>query len=130
EALLQVLEQIQNLAADRNVEGRDGLIADDQLGLECQSAGDGDALPLAAGELVWKALGVLGRKPNGAQQLANARAAVRRRELRVQQQRFSQDIADAHARMKQTVRILKDQLGPGAPLPQRGGGEGGKVLTV
>ena len=45
-------EQIDDLRLDRDVERRDRLVADDQLRLAGQRAGDADALALAAGELV------------------------------------------------------------------------------
>ena len=37
-----------------------GLVADDELGLDRQSAGNADALLLTAGELVGETVGVLG----------------------------------------------------------------------
>ena len=52
EPLLQVLQQVDDLRLDRHVERRDRLVADDELGLDGQRAGDADALALAAGELV------------------------------------------------------------------------------
>ena len=47
----------------------DGLVADDELGLDCQGAGDAHALLLAAGELVGIAVCVLGVQAHHAQQL-------------------------------------------------------------
>ena len=52
ESLLEALEQVDDLGLDRDVEGADGLVGDDEVGLERQGPGDADALPLAAGELV------------------------------------------------------------------------------
>ena len=49
---LQVAQQIEDLRADRDVERRDRLVADDQLRLDRERARDGDALALAAGEFV------------------------------------------------------------------------------
>ena len=46
------IEQVQDLALDRDVERRHGLVADDEVRVERQRAGDADALALAAGELV------------------------------------------------------------------------------
>ena len=100
------------------------------LGSSAKRAGDGDALTLAAGEFVRKALGVLGRKPTVRR---SSPTRVRRSagvKVVQQQQRFGQDLADSHARIKRTVGILKDQLGTGARLPQLGVGKGGEVLTV
>ena len=64
ELVLQVLEQVDDLRLDRHVEGGDRLVADDELGLERERAGDADALALAAGELVRVAVVVLRVEPD------------------------------------------------------------------
>ena len=69
ELLLQVLEQVDDLGLDRHVERRHRLVADDQLGLHRQRAGDADALALAAGELVRIAAHVVGLQADGLEQL-------------------------------------------------------------
>jgi hypothetical protein len=53
---LQFFEQVQDLRLHADVQRRGRLVADDQLGLHRQCAGNGDALPLAADELVREAL--------------------------------------------------------------------------
>ncbi len=58
ELVLQVLEQVEDLRLDRDVERRDRLVADDQLRLERERAGDADPLALAARELVRVAVDV------------------------------------------------------------------------
>ncbi len=60
ELLLEVVEQVDDLSADRDVEGGDRLVGDDQLRVQRQRPGDPDPLPLAAGELVRVAVVVLG----------------------------------------------------------------------
>ena len=45
---LQLAQQVQDLGLDRDVEGRGGLVQHQQARLQRQSAGDGDALALAA----------------------------------------------------------------------------------
>jgi hypothetical protein len=50
ELALQVHEQVQDLALHREVERGDRLVADDELGLQGQGAGDADALELPARE--------------------------------------------------------------------------------
>ena len=52
ELLLQILEQVEDLRLHRDVERRDRLVADQQVGPERQRAGDADALALAAGKAV------------------------------------------------------------------------------
>src|SRR6202050_1114010 len=49
--LLQVLHQVDDLCPDRDVEGRGGLVADDQPGVDRDRPGDADPLPLAAAQL-------------------------------------------------------------------------------
>ena len=51
----QVHEQVEHLRLDRDVERGDRLVADEEVGLHGERPGDGDALALAAGELVRKA---------------------------------------------------------------------------
>ncbi len=48
ELVLQVLEQVDDLALDRHVERGDGLVADDQLRIDAERARDADALALPA----------------------------------------------------------------------------------
>ena len=52
ELALELLQHVQHLGLDRDVERADRLVADDQLRLKDQRAGDPDALALATGELV------------------------------------------------------------------------------
>jgi len=48
ELMSKVEKQVEDLRLDRDVERRDSFIADDELGIERQGAGDADALPLAS----------------------------------------------------------------------------------
>ena len=50
---LQVVEQVEDLGLHRHVEGRDRLVADEEVGLEHEGPGDADPLALAAGESRW-----------------------------------------------------------------------------
>ena len=49
--LPQRVQQTEDLSLDRDVEGRDGLVADQELRLRGQRAGDAHALALPSGEL-------------------------------------------------------------------------------
>ena len=49
---LEIVEQVQDLRLDRDVERADRFVADDEVGVERERAGDADALALAAGEFV------------------------------------------------------------------------------
>jgi hypothetical protein len=70
-AALQVLHQVQDLRLHRDVEGRGRLVADQELGIAGQRAGDRDALALAAGELVRVLLAVGGIEADLGQQPAD-----------------------------------------------------------
>src|SRR5512143_713372 len=63
EFFLNVFKKVNHLGLNRNIEGRDRLIADDQLRIEGKGPGNPDPLPLAAAELMGIALGVLGIEP-------------------------------------------------------------------
>jgi hypothetical protein len=67
------------ICLDRDVERRDRLVADDQLRVHRQGARDADALPLAAGELVRKAVVVLRVEADDLEQLLHARLDLGRR---------------------------------------------------
>ena len=81
ELLLQVLQQVDHLRLDRDVERRDRLVADDQLGLDRERAGDADALALAAGEFVREAAHVVGLQADRLEQLARPAPRARLRDL-------------------------------------------------
>ena len=74
---LQIIQQIENLRLDRDIQRRDRLIADDEIGIERQSAGDADALPLAAGKFVRISAGIRGIKPDALQQACDTIALFR-----------------------------------------------------
>src|SRR6516225_6093748 len=56
---LQIHEEVEDLRANRHVEGRNGFVGDDQVGIGGEGPRDRDALALAAGELMRVAFGVL-----------------------------------------------------------------------
>ena len=70
EVALQALEEVDDLGLDRDVERRDGLVADDEVGVERERAREPDALALAARELVRVARRRVGRKPDDLEELA------------------------------------------------------------
>ena len=69
---LQLLEQIDDLRLDRDVQRRDRLVADEELGVQGQRPGEADPLALPAGELVGVAVGGIAGKPDDAEQLLHA----------------------------------------------------------
>ena len=76
ELALQLAQQVEDLGLDRDVEGGDRLVGDDQLRLQRERAGDADPLALAAGELVRVAVVVLGVQADAVHQLLHALLAL------------------------------------------------------
>ena len=68
ESGLELVEQVEDLGLDRYVESGDGLVGDDEAGVQCQGAGNADALPLTSGEFVREPIGVFRIEPDQLEQ--------------------------------------------------------------
>src|SRR5260370_1233480 len=105
---LQILQQVHDLRLDRNIECRDRLVADDEVGLGRESARNGDALTLSAGEFVRPARLGLARQPQLIEQEIDARlhggGGVCQGELA---DRLRRKNPHAHTRIKARGRILE-----------------------
>ena len=111
ELVAQVVEQVDDAGLDRHVQRRHRLVQDEQARVQRERAGDADALPLAAGELVRVARGVLGVEPDQCHQLAHARRAARRRDATLWMTSGSaMSRLHLHARVERGVRVLEDEL--------------------
>ena len=119
ELALQPHQQVEDLRADRDVERRDRLVADDQLGRQRERARDHDALALAAGELVRIARGVLRLQPDQHEQLLDAARERRAAQHAAHQQRLADALADRHLRIERRVRVLEDDLHVALRVAQR-----------
>jgi hypothetical protein len=60
----KIHQEIKDLGLDRDIQGRDGFIGDDQIGMKGNSPGDTDPLALSSTELMGIAEGILGMEPN------------------------------------------------------------------
>ena len=119
ETLLQILHQVDHLRLDRNVQRGDRLVRDDQPRPHGQRAGDGDALPLAAGELEWEAAQMDRVEPDEAQQFDHAVApGGMRKSWFMHIERFGDDILDPVARAERGIGILEHDLQCAAALAQ------------
>ena len=89
----QLHEQVQDLRLDGDVERRHRLVADQEVRLHRERAGDADALPLAAGELV-RVAAAEGRVEAGAAHLLVhvGRRDRARRDDAVDQRRLADDV--------------------------------------
>ena len=112
----QVVEQLQDGRLHRHVEGRDGLVGDEQAWLDGQRPRDGDPLPLSTGELVGVAVEGLGRHADEAHQLAAAGFDLVSRHEPVHAQQFGQDVAHREAGVQGRGRVLEHHLHRAPPL--------------
>ena len=69
----EACEEVDDLRLDRNVQGGNRLVGDQEPGVDRQGAGNGDALPLAAGEFVRIAALGLRRQADFLEQGGDAR---------------------------------------------------------
>ena len=67
--LLELFKHIDDLGLDGHVQRGDGLVADNEVRVDRQGAGDADALALAAGKFVGVAGGVLAVQADVAHEL-------------------------------------------------------------
>ncbi len=108
--VLEVVEQVDDLRLDRDVECRDRLVGDDQLGAQRERARDADPLALAAGELVREAVDVLRGEPDHLEQLPDLLANLVAASVAVDLERVGDDLPDALAWIERRVRVLEDHL--------------------
>ena len=120
ELLLQLLQQVEDLRLHRDVERRGRLVADDQPRLDRQRARDGDALALAAGELVRIARQRVAPQADLLEQRGDALGALGGRDVGAQRgDAFLEDLVDAHARIERRERVLEHDLRRAARGAQR-----------
>ena len=120
--LLQLHQQVDYLGLDRDIQRRDGFIADDQLRLEDQRAGYADALALSTGKLVRIAVDLVRQQPHAIHHLAHPfRDLGLGRFWEMGDQRLGDDLADGHARIQRSQGILEDHLHIAAQAAQFAG---------
>ena len=121
--ILQLIEHVDDLGLNGHVQRRYRLIADDEVGVDGQRAGDADTLALSAGELVSVAGGMFAVQPHMVHQLQNARHALFLGLVKFMDiQRLADDVGDRHAWVQGRIGILKDHGGLFAELLDIGWG--------
>ena len=110
EVAAQVLQQVHHLGLDGHVQRGHRLVGDDHLRLHRERAGDADALPLAAGELVRVPVVVLGVQADPLQQLLDPVELLAPLDQVVHPQRGADDVAHRLPRVQGAVRVLEDDL--------------------
>src|ERR1700722_7051114 len=107
---LQLRQQIDNLRSDADIQRRNEFVRDNELGAQGQGAGDSDALPLSAAELVRKP-GQDGRvEADGSKQFGKPGAARGQSHFLVDDQRFADDVFHIHSWIERTEGVLEDDL--------------------
>ena len=107
---LQISQQIQNLPPQRHIQRCGGLVGQQQTRTAGQRHGNHGALPLAAAELVGKALRTalgLGNA-GGSQQLHRLLARLRFAQRLLELQHLRHLIAHHHQRVQRRHRLLKN----------------------
>src|ERR1700730_1537280 len=110
EFALQLLQEIDDLRLDREVERGDRLVADDQFGIDRQRPADGDTLRLSARKLVWEPFGEMRSDADEVEQLPDASPAAGAAVETVDIESLGDEVADRHARIEGSRRVLKDDL--------------------
>jgi hypothetical protein len=110
EAFLKVLEEVQDLRLDGDVQGRNGLVTDDETRLEGQSPGDPDTLALTTGKLVGILHRRFGAKADDIEEFSDPLAPFPAGLPKVRRKRFGEDVAHPHPGVKGRIGILKDDL--------------------
>ena len=110
ELVLKFLEQVQNLGLNGNIQSGNGLVADDQLGLQSERTGDADTLTLTARELVRIAVDVLGVQTDDVQQLTDTLNALLLGAHAMNSHGLGDDLADGHTRIERSIGVLEDEL--------------------
>lgn len=115
-AVLEVLEQVEHPEPDRDVQHRDGLVGEEDLGVGAERAGDGHALALTSRQLVRELVQVLMRRSQldavqqSGQVLFQFRLAAARPAVDLQCP--GEVVAHGVHGVQRGERVLEDELDP------------------
>ena len=119
ELLLQVLQQVDDLGLYGHIQGGHRLVADDEVRVQGDGAGDADALALAAGELVGIAVLLVVVQSAGLHDAGHIGVVLVLGHQAVLPHGLSDDFAHGQAGRQAGVGVLEDQLHLGSEFPQR-----------
>ena len=129
--ILQVLQQVQDLGLDGHVQRGDGLVADEDVGLHREAAGDGDALALPTRELVGVLRQGVGREANVVGDDGrpfHALAPVRPDAM--EHHGLGEDVLDGEAGVEGCVGVLENDLDAPLVCLELPGRHGQDVLAI
>ncbi len=121
ELRLQVEQEVDDLRLNGHVQGGDRLVGDDDSGIQCKRASDGDTLALAAREFMRIALRVIRRQADVLQEPRDALLGFAPPRDAVHVERLGDREADGEARIEGGERILEDHLDIAPQRPHFGG---------
>ena len=125
----ELREEVEDLRLDGHVEGGDGFVGDDDLRLEGERAGDGDALALATGEFMRIFLHETRGEADGAHEGSDAGVDVGGAAHAVDEERLGECIENSHTRVQRSVGVLEDHLEIATRGEDVGGVTGGEILA-
>src|SRR6202521_280793 len=109
-SFLKLEEEVQDLCLDRHVQGGDGFVRNDQMGIQGKGAGDADALTLTTREGMRVSPHVFRPEANEAEHLHDPVGSFLRVTYAVDEQRLAHDVQQGHSRVQGGERVLKDHL--------------------
>ena len=124
---LEFLQEVQDLGLDGDVQGRDGFVGHDQLGVEGERPGQPDPLTLAAREFMGIELGCLGTQTHLAHEAPGPLQALGRCTDVLDDEGLFDDRTHPHPRVERGIGILEHQL---HVLPLGGAGRPGSRRTM
>ena len=110
ELLLKIQQKVQYLRLNGNVQSRDRLVRDDELWPKGQRTRNSDPLPLTAAELVRVAIEIFSSQTDDIDKALDAFIPFIPAFGALDHKSFRYNLADVHARIETSVRVLKDDL--------------------
>src|SRR6266851_1818227 len=108
--LLQIHQQVHDLRLHRDVERRDRLVEHEERRVQRERAGEPDALPLAAAELMRISLEMRRVQTDQLEQFRDARLPLGACAQLVDDERLLDNLPRTHARVQRRIWVLKHDL--------------------
>ena len=108
--ILKFLQQIDDLALDRNVQSRNRLVADDKFRFYRQSPGNTDTLPLPSGKLMRKTVGMFSVEAYCLQQFIDSLGPFFLIVHFMDLHTLGNNASNRHTGIQRSIRILENDL--------------------
>ena len=105
---LEILEEVEDLGAHGHVQGTGRLVGHNDVGVQCQGAGDGHALTLATRDLPGQNVQSAGGQPDQMKEILDFCLALLGGADAVNIERVDQGVVHDHARIQRRGRVLED----------------------